>query len=85
MPIKALIFSLAVAIVIAIGWYSGAAEARSISGCGSGTECYSVPSGCGIGVGCVRVKCNSFSCPVPDWEATDEYCFYCQDSDPGEG
>lgn len=85
MRIKYVIFFLCLMVAVITGWNSGIAEAKISGSCGTGTECYSVPDGCGEGVGCVRTDCDSFSCPEPDWDAEDEYCFYCEDSDPGEG
>lgn len=72
----------ALGMAAAIAFLSGVlrpAPAFADPGCGSGTECYSVPDGCGVGVGCQRVWCDDEICPALD-RPPNEHCFFCEHS-----
>lgn len=63
--------------VVGFGVGMGTSQpAYALNPCGSGMECYSVPSGCGVGVGCMRVFCDWEQCPGID-DPPFFYCFYC--------
>jgi hypothetical protein len=72
-------FSMAV-VVAATGFFVGFSPPLSAeNGCGSGMECYSVPSGCGEGIGCFKIMCVMEECPAILKDLDD--CFICDTPD----
>lgn len=53
-------FSIALILSVMAGFRQGVS---AFNGCGTGTECYSVPGGCGEGVGCQGIYCQHELCP----------------------